>query len=268
MSTPACPTAAAVDAKVAEVLAALREAASAGKQTNYFPGLTSPHSSGIAKTIDHTLLKPDATEAQINVLCEEAKRYGFKSCCVSSSWAKRVTENLSDSGILTCCVVGFPLGAMAAEAKAFETSLAVKNGAAEIDTVLPIGLLKSSNYPAVFADLTVIVAAAAPNPIKVIIETALLTDEQKIAACYIAAEAGAGFVKTCTGFSGGGATAEDVRLMKKTVEYKGGAVKVKASAAVRDFEKCREMLQAGADRIGTSSGVQIMEGTRPTVQGY
>lgn len=151
---------------------------------------------------------------------------------------------------------------MASEAKAFETSTAIKNGAREIDTVLPVGLLKSSNYPAVFDDLAATVVAAAPYPVKVIIETALLTDAQKVAACYIAAEAGAVFVKTCTGFSGGGATANDVRLMRKAVEYKEGKVMVKASAAVRDFRKCLEMLQAGADRIGTSSGVQIMEGAK------
>ncbi|KAF8425621.1 hypothetical protein EV426DRAFT_595944 [Tirmania nivea] len=262
MSSPAtaCPTLSAIDAKIAEVLTALQQEDAAS--VNHAPGITSPTSLGFAQTIDHTLLRPDATETQIDGLCDEARIFRFKSCCVNSSWAKRVTDNLSGSGVLTCVVVGFPLGAMASEAKAFETSIAIKNGAKEIDTVLPVGLLKSSNYPAVFDDLAATVAAAAPYPVKVIIETALLTDAQKVAACYIAAEAGAAFVKTCTGFSGGGAAANDVRLMKKTVEYKGGEVKVKASAAVRDFEKCMEMLQAGADRIGTSSGLQIMEGAK------
>ncbi|KAF8423210.1 hypothetical protein BGX38DRAFT_555774 [Terfezia claveryi] len=255
----ACPTLDAIDAKIAEVLTALQQEDAAS--VNHAPGITSPTSLGFSQTIDHTLLKPDATEAQVDGLCDEA-RFGFKSCCVNSSWAKRVTDNLSGSGVSTCVVVGFPLGAMASEAKAFETSTAIKNGAREIDTVLPVGHLKSLNYPAVFDDLAATIVAAAPYPVKVIIETALLTDAQKVAACYIAAEAGAVFVKTCTGFNGGGANVNDVRLMKKAVEYKGGKVMVKASAAVRDFWKCLEMLQAGADRIGTSSGVQIMEGAK------
>ena len=156
------------------------------------------------------------------------------------------------------------------EAVCIETKAAINHGAIEIDTVLPIGLLKSNppQYTTLYCHLTGIIAAAAPHPVKVIIETALLTEEEKVAACYIAAEAGAAFVKTCTGFSGGGATVEDVRLMKKAVEHKGGRVRVKASGGVRTFEKCLEVLRAGADRIGTSSGVGIMEGEKPKGESY
>ncbi|TGZ77990.1 deoxyribose-phosphate aldolase [Ascodesmis nigricans] len=212
-----------------------------------------------AKYIDHTLLKPDATPAQIDKLCDEALKYKFKSCCVNSHYIPQVTQRLAGSDVIPCVVVGFPLGAMKSSAKAFETSTAVSDGAKEIDMVLNIGALKSRDYALVSSDISSVVTAAAPYPVKVILETVFLTTEEKIHASYIAAEAGAAFVKTCTGFLGGAASKEDVALMKKSVAHRP-EVKVKASAGVRSFETAREMIQAGADRIGTSSGTAIFDG--------
>ncbi|KAI5844785.1 hypothetical protein BZA05DRAFT_358527 [Tricharina praecox] len=222
-----------------------------------------PLPANIAQTIDHTLLAPAATTDQIANVCEQAKTHGFYSVCVNSSHAKQVAA----SGAKACVVVGFPLGAMSTEGKEFETKTAISHGATEIDTVLAVGLLKSREYVRVYRDIAAVVSTAAPYPVKVIIETALLTDEEKVAACLISAEAGAAFVKTCTGFSGGAATTGDVALMRNAVEgyaWKGhgwdGRIRVKASAGVRTAESAKRMLEAGADRIGTSSGVAIMEG--------
>jgi deoxyribose-phosphate aldolase len=209
------------------------------------------------------LLKQDATPAQIDVLCDEAISYGFKSCCVNGIYAEQVARRLKEaeaSSTIVCCVVGFPLGAGSAASKAFEAKQAIEHGALEIDTVLPLGLLLSNppRYSALYEHLHTIVAVAAPVPVKVILETSLIPSrELKIAASLISAEAGAAFVKTSTGFAGGGATKEDVRLMYETVKDKG--VKVKASGGVRSFEACKEMFAAGAERIGTSSGVTLVK---------
>ncbi|KAG5722007.1 Deoxyribose-phosphate aldolase, partial [Termitomyces sp. T112] len=165
---------------------------------------------------------------------------------------------LAGSSTIPCCVVGFPLGACTTKSKAFETQVAIEDGAKEIDMVLNIGALKSGNYVLVHDDIATVVSTAAAHPVKVILETVFLTDEEKIAASFIAAEAGAAFVKTCTGYSGGGASVMDVALMKKAVRYKGN-VQVKASAGIKSLNACLEMLEAGADRIGTSSGVAIMK---------
>ncbi|KAF8075318.1 hypothetical protein FPV67DRAFT_1620316 [Lyophyllum atratum] len=213
----------------------------------------------IALTIDHTLLKPDATPSQIDVLCDEALKYRFKSCCVNGTHIPQVARRLAGSSSVPCCVIGFPLGAGSSKAKAFEASQAVEDGAKEIDMVLNIGALKARDYGLVFVDIQAVVEAAAGHPVKVILETVFLSDEEKIAASFIAAEADAAFVKTCTGFSGGAASLADVALMKKAVQYKG-VVGVKASAGIRSLKACLEMMEAGADRIGTSSGVAIMQG--------
>jgi deoxyribose-phosphate aldolase len=222
-----------------------------------------PLPANIASTIDHTLLAPTATPAQITALCAAAKKYGFATVCVNSSHAALA----AGEGVPVCVAVGFPLGACASSVKAAETRCAIQDGAQEIDTVLAVGLLKAREYERVFSDIRAVVLAAEPWPVKVIIETALLTQEEKVAACLLAAEAGAAFVKTCTGFSGGGATAEDVALMRRAVDgyaWSGGEymgpVRVKASGGVRDWEAARKVLEAGASRIGTSSGVAIMEG--------
>ncbi|KAF9651334.1 deoxyribose-phosphate aldolase [Thelephora ganbajun] len=190
----------------------------------------------VAKHIDHTLLKPDATPAQITVLCEEAKKHSFKSCCVNSYYIPLVTSLLSGSSSIPCAVVGFPLGACTTSTKAFETTEAIKSGAKEIDMVINIGLLKSGDLVGLCNDISSVVSAAAEIPVKVIIETSLLTKEQKISASVTAALAGAAYVKTSTGFNGGGATVEDVELMYQAVVFKKGAVKVKASGGVRSFE--------------------------------
>ncbi|KAJ7593913.1 hypothetical protein C8J56DRAFT_1001987 [Mycena floridula] len=217
-------------------------------------------------TIDHTLLKPDATPSQIDELCSEAIKYNFKSCCVNGTNVKQVADRLRGSKTIPCVVIGFPLGASNTRVKAFEAQEAVSDGAEEIDMVINIGALKAKNYCLVYDDIAAVVSASRPAIVKVIIETVFLNDEQKIAGSYLAAEAGVAFVKTCTGFLGGGATAADVALMKRTVSYKP-EVKVKASAGIRSFEKCLEMFKAGADRIGSSSGAAIManvDGNRGT----
>jgi len=227
--------------------------------------ITTPDAT-FALAIDHTLLKPDATPAQIDSLCEQAILYKFKSCCVNGTNVEQVSRRLAGSGVFTCAVIGFPLGAGTAASKAFEAADAVKSGAHEIDMVLNIGALKAGNYALVHDEILAVVATAAA-PVKVILETVLLSDEEKIAASFLAAEAGAAFVKTCTGFSGGAASAEDVLLMRKTVAYKAG-VKVKASAGIRNFDKCLEMFRAGAERIGTSSGAAIMQSVDATGGSY
>jgi deoxyribose-phosphate aldolase len=210
-----------------------------------------------ARMIDHTLLKPDATRADLVKLCEEARQYRFASVCVNTTWVQLCVELLKGSGVMTICVVGFPLGAATPRAKAAETREAVANGAAEIDMVVNIGLLKGGEHDRVFDDIRAVVEAAAGRPVKVILETHMLTREQKIAACAISRAAGAAFVKTSTGFSGGGATVEDIRLMRSVV---GPDMGVKASGGVRTAEDLRNMVAAGANRVGASASVAIVTG--------
>lgn len=210
----------------------------------------------LAGYIDHTILKPEATKQDVLKLCTEAKQYGFASVCVNAYYTKLVADALKDSDVKTCVVVGFPLGATFTEIKARETELAIQNGADEVDMVINIGALKDKDYDVVEQDIKAVVDAAKGKAIvKVIIETCLLTEEEKIKACELSVKAGAEFVKTSTGFSTGGATVEDVALMKKTV---GNQALVKASGGVRDFKGAKAMIDAGADRIGASSGIKIV----------
>ena len=205
-----------------------------------------------AKMIDHTILKPDATKEDVKKLCDEAAAYGFHSVCVNSSFVYYCAQLLKETDVKVCTVVGFPLGAMSTDGKVGETLTAVYDGAEEIDMVIHVGMIKSGNWQYVKDDIAAVVEAAAGRAIvKVILETCLLTDEEKIKACQICKEAGADFVKTSTGFSKGGATAADVALMRQTV---GPVMGVKASGGIRTTEKAREMVKAGADRLGTSSG--------------
>lgn len=211
-----------------------------------------------AKLIDHTLLKADATEKEIQKLCEEAAQYEFASVCVNPQWVPLAAQSLKSSDVKVCTVIGFPLGATTSEVKAFETENAIQNGAEEIDMVLAIGELRSGNDAYVKKDIEAVVSAAKGHAIvKVIIETSLLTEEEKRKACELSKLAGADFVKTSTGFSTGGATVEDVKLMRSVV---GPELGVKASGGVRSIDDMKAMIAAGATRIGASSGVQIMEG--------
>lgn len=209
----------------------------------------------IADKIDHTMLKADATSDTVIRYCREAIQYGFASVCVNSCHAALVSRELSGTGIKTCCVVGFPLGAMSTAAKAFEARQAVADGAEEIDMVINIGAVKDQNWALTEDDIRAVVEASRPALVKVILETCLLTDEEKIRACESAVSAGAAFVKTSTGFSTGGATTADVALMKKTV---AGRALVKASGGIRTPEEARAMLEAGADRIGAGNGVPLL----------
>ena len=209
------------------------------------------------KYIDHTLLKPDASQEQIETLIEEAKKYDFASVCVNPTWVSFAAQSLKGTDVKVCTVIGFPLGANTPELKAFETSDAIRNGANEIDMVINIGALKSQNFDLVEKDIRAVVEAAKGTLVKVIIETCLLTDDEKVKACQIAQKAGADFVKTSTGFSTGGATVADVALMRKTV---GPDMGVKASGGARSYEDALAFIEAGATRIGASSGVAIMEG--------
>ena len=209
------------------------------------------------RMIDHTLLKANATRAQIEKLCDEALEYNFASVCVNTCWVPLAHEKLAGSEVNTCCVVGFPLGAMLTEAKAAETRLAVEAGADEVDMVINIGWLLDGEYNAVRDDIAAVVKAADGKCVKVIIEACLLTDEQKVKACELSVEAGATFVKTSTGFSTGGATVADVALMRKTV---GDRCLVKAAGGIHTADEARAMVEAGADRLGCSAGIQIMAG--------
>jgi len=209
------------------------------------------------KYIDHTLLKADASQEQIETLIEEAKKYDFASVCVNPTWVNFAAQALKATDVKVCTVIGFPLGANTPELKAFETSDAIQNGANEIDMVINIGALKSRNFDLVERDIRAVVEAAKGTLVKVIIETCLLTDDEKVKACQIAQKAGADFVKTSTGFSTGGATVADVALMRKTV---GPDMGVKASGGARSYEDALAFIKAGATRIGASSGVAIMEG--------
>jgi len=211
-----------------------------------------------ASLVDHTLLKPEATESDIRKLCQEAVQYGFASVCVNPSWVKKAGEFLRGSTVPVCTVIGFPLGATLSDVKAFEARRAIFNGAREVDMVINIGALKSSDDCAVEDDIRAVVLAAHENGVlcKVIIETALLTDDEKVRACLASKNAGADFVKTSTGFSKGGATVEDVALMRRIV---GADLGVKASGGVKGIEDARAMFEAGATRIGASVGVKIAQ---------
>lgn len=210
----------------------------------------------INKMIDHTLLKPEATKEMIENLCKEAKEYDFKSVCVNPYWVSTAYEELRDSDVLVCTVVGFPLGATTKETKFFETDFAVQEGADEIDMVINVGALKSKQYDVVLEDIKSVVQAANGRTVKVIIETCLLSDEEKVKACELSMEAGANFVKTSTGFSTAGAKVEDVELMKSIV---GDKLEVKASGGIRDLDTALKMIEAGATRLGVSAGVQIVK---------
>ncbi|MBZ5749797.1 deoxyribose-phosphate aldolase [Metabacillus rhizolycopersici] len=214
--------------------------------------------SKIAKMIDHTALKADTTKEIIEKLCQEASEYQFASVCVNPTWVETAAQLLKGSGVKVCTVIGFPLGANTPETKAFETKDAIEKGANEVDMVINIGALKDKNYDLVERDIKAVVEAAEGKALtKVIIETCLLTEEEKVRACELAVSAGADFVKTSTGFSTGGATVEDIALMRKTV---GPEIGVKASGGVRDTEGAEALVQAGASRIGASSGVSIVKG--------
>lgn len=218
-------------------------------------------SQSIARMIDHTLLKPEATTAEIRKLCEEALEHGFFSVCVNTSMVPFAASVLKGSPVAVCAVIGFPLGACLTSVKRFETAEALRNGATEIDMVLALGSLKDERFDDVLQDIRAVVEAADSRVVKVILETHLLSESQKRKACQLALDAGAAFVKTSTGFTGGGATIEDVALMKAAV---GEKAKVKASGGIRDLDKARAMIAAGAERLGTSSGVAIIKGLTAT----
>jgi deoxyribose-phosphate aldolase len=225
-----------------------------------------PQDTNLAMMIDHTLLKPDATPEQIAQLCFEARKYHFASVCVNPTWVKLCAQLLEGSSVKVCTVIGFPLGATASEVKAFEARNAIDEGATEIDMVINVGALKARELEFVAQDIRGVVNAAHSRGmiVKVILETVLLTDEEKTIACLISKEAGADFVKTSTGFAGGGATVHDVALMRRVV---GPEIGVKASGGVRTYEDAESMIKAGATRIGASAGVKIIQGpsaTNPT----
>ncbi|MDQ7822125.1 MAG: deoxyribose-phosphate aldolase [Candidatus Eremiobacteraeota bacterium] len=215
----------------------------------------------LALMIDHTLLKPDATREDVIKLCKEAKQYVFASVCVNPGYVKLSAECLKGSPVKVCTVIGFPLGATTSVTKAMETRDAIANGAEEIDMVINVGALKAGNYDLVEKDIEAVVEAASGYLVKVIIEAALLTDEEKVMACKLSKRAGADFVKTSTGFGPGGATAHDVELMRQTVgKYMG----VKASGGIRDFATAQKMIKAGATRVGASASVAIVKGEAGT----
>lgn len=213
------------------------------------------------KYIDHTLLKQDATQAQIETLCEEAKQYDFKSVCVNPGFVSTSKELLKDSDVLVCTVIGFPLGASTTATKVFETKDAITNGADEIDMVINVSNLKDKKYDVIEQEIKAIKDACGTRTLKVILETCLLSDEEIVKACELSVAAGANFVKTSTGFSTGGATAYHVALMKKTV---GNKAEVKASGGIRSKDDFDTLVEAGATRIGASSGVLLMQGQAST----
>jgi len=217
-----------------------------------------PTDGRVSHLIDHTLLKPDATQDQVAQLCYEAKKYSFASVCVNPSWVKLCADLLKDTGVVVCTVIGFPLGATSTETKAFEAQKALRDGAMEVDMVINVGGLKSHDYELVERDIAAVARAvhAGGAILKVIIEAALLTDEEKVAACQLAKVAGADFVKTSTGFGPGGATAEDVALMRRVV---GSGMGVKASGGIRSYADAKKMIAAGASRIGASASVKIAQ---------
>jgi deoxyribose-phosphate aldolase len=213
----------------------------------------------LARMIDHTILKPDATQDQVAQLCHEAREHGFASVCVNPTYVKLCSQLLADSDVLVCTVVGFPLGATLTEVKVFEAQEAIRHGAAEVDMVINVGALKSRDHELVEREIASVAGAchAGDAILKVIIETALLTDEEKVIACQLAKAAGADFVKTSTGFGPGGATLEDVALMRRVV---GPTMGVKAAGGIRTYEDAQNMIAAGASRIGASASVQIIQG--------
>ncbi|MDR2768401.1 MAG: deoxyribose-phosphate aldolase [Treponema sp.] len=216
------------------------------------------YDAGYAKYIDHTVLKPDTVKSTLKRFCDEARQYHFAAVCVNPANVPYVVRELKGSGVKCAAVIGFPLGANTSFIKAAEATDAIKNGAEEVDMVINIGALKDREYDVVYNDILAVVSAAHPQAlVKVIIETGLLTDEEKVAACVLAKRAGADFVKTCSGFSGGTATVEDIKLMRQVV---GAGVGVKASTGVNDRKICDDMIKAGATRMGTSKGIRIVKG--------
>lgn len=217
----------------------------------------------IAPSIDHTLLKPDADREQIITLCKEALAYGFACVCINPVRVPLAVQVLAESQVKVCTVIGFPLGAAATQSKAQETGLMVKTGAQELDMVMAIGALKDRDYQFVLNDIKAVVLAAEGRTVKVIIETCLLTNDEKVAACKLTMQAGAHFVKTSTGLAGGGATADDVRLLFRTA---AGKIRVKASGGIRTCQDALSMLEAGAARLGTSNSVAIV--TAPVLESH
>jgi deoxyribose-phosphate aldolase len=222
----------------------------------------------IARMIDHTLLKPEATKQQVEELCAEAKQYSFASVCINPSYAKLCAQLLRDTTVKVCTVIGFPLGATSTQAKSFETEQAIRDGAREVDMVINVGMLKSGEYEYVERDIAAVTSMAHKYDVlaKVIIETGLLTDEEKVKACILAKRSKADFVKTSTGFAKGGATAGDIALMRRVV---GPDLGVKASGGVRTLEQAKALIESGADRIGASASVKIVTGeSAPTPSTY
>jgi len=219
-----------------------------------------PPAADLAPYIDHTLLKADAKREELKKLCDEAKRYGFASVCVNATNVRYCASQLQGTGVMAIAVVGFPLGAMTSSAKAFEAREAVRNGAQEIDMVLNEGALKGKDYATVLEDIQAVVGASAPKPVKVILETGLLDHDQKVVACALSKTGGAAFVKTSTGFGPGGATVEDIALMRAVV---GPEMGVKASGGVRTEDDARKLIAAGATRLGASASVAIVQGEKP-----
>lgn len=237
----------------------LRQVVANGADRVSFHGEAEDVPLDLAKYIDHTLLRPDATAAEIDTMCDEAMEYGFASVCINPTWVKRSAERLRGSSVKVCTVIGFPLGATPPEIKAMEARRALRDGAREVDMVINIGALRSGDHDLVLKDIEKVVDAAHEGGAiaKVILETALLSDEEKVIASALARQAKADFVKTSTGFNGGGATVYDVALMRETV---GPTMGVKASGGVRTLEDAEDMIAAGATRIGASAGVQIVSG--------
>jgi len=244
----------------------LREVVANGADRVSFHGAAEDVPLDLARYIDHTLLRPDATQDEIDTLCDEALDNGFASVCINPFWVKRSAEKLRGSDVKVCTVIGFPLGAMTADVKAAETRKALRDGAREVDMVINVGALKSGQNDVVLKDIERVVDAAHESGAitKVILETALLTDEEKVIASSLAKRARADFVKTSTGFGGGGATVYDVALMRETV---GPDMGVKASGGVRTAEDVEDMIAAGATRIGASAGVQIVGGVEGDANG-
>lgn len=233
----------------------MKESKKAKKPASKKGSATDKTSTDLASYIDHTILKPEATEDEIRQICQEAIEHNFKTVCVNSANVGLAAELLKDKPPLPIAVVGFPLGAAISASKAHEAKEAVKEGAREIDMVINIGALKTKNYHKVLADIQTVVTASAPWPVKVIIEAAALTEDEKIIACALSKAAGAHFVKTSTGFGGGGATAEDIALMRRVV---GQELGVKASGGIKTREDALKMIEAGASRIGASASITIV----------
>ena len=244
---------------VCESPEAVRNVVANGADRVAFHGDAADVPMDLARYIDHTLLRPDSTAAEIDKLCDEAMEYQFASVCINPTWVKRAASRLRGSGVVTCTVIGFPLGANTTAIKAMEARRALREGAREVDMVLNVGALKSGEYEQVREDIAQVAEAAheVGGLCKVILETALLTDEEKVIASSLSKEAKADFVKTSTGFGSGGATVYDVALMRETV---GPDMGVKASGGVRTLEDVEDMIAAGASRIGASAGVQIVSG--------